>query len=81
MPKYYVQKFTYDGPGESVCYGAEDAHNHSVASQFTVDVKQYLVSKGCKNIVPGPFLSSQPKPSGSGKEFRWDAKKKKWVKI
>ena len=81
MPNYYVQKFSYDGPGESVCYGAEDAHNHSVASQFTVDVKQYLTNQGCKNITAGQFLSNQSKPSGGGKEFRWDNKVKKWVRI
>lgn len=79
MPSYYVQKFTYDGPGESKCYGAMGAHDHDSSVKFSVDVKAYLQDKGLKNVVGGPFLSNQPAPA-DGKEFKWDEKSKHWVK-
>lgn len=76
---FNVQKFSYDGPGESVCYGRQDDHDHDKANQFTVDVTAYLQGQGCNNIVPGPFRSAQPQPN-PGKEFRWNAATNTWVK-
>lgn len=80
MPVYYVQNFTYEGPGDSLCYGKQDAHNHKRANQFTVDVTEYLQNQGCQNIHPGKFMSNQPKPN-HGKEFIWDDNQKKWVHV
>ncbi|CAL2084864.1 conserved protein of unknown function [Tenacibaculum sp. 190524A02b] len=78
MPQYNVQNFTYDGPGDSLCYGQQDVHDHDRAVQFTVDVTAYLQGQGCQNIQPGPFRSHQPRPN-EGKEFRWNGNN--WVKV
>ncbi|CAL2079356.1 hypothetical protein [Tenacibaculum sp. 190524A02b] len=77
MPKYYVQNFTYDGPGDSLCYGEMGAHNHDQSNQFTIDVKAYLTSQGATHIREGHFQSNQNKPA-NGKLFKW--KDNKWVK-
>lgn len=78
MAKYNVQNFTYDGPGDSLCYGQQDVHDHNRAVQFTLDVTAWLVNQNCQNIQPGVFRSSQPKPA-AGKEFRWDGNH--WIKV
>ena len=80
MPQYYVQNFTYDGPGDSRCYGEMEGHNHAIANQFTVDVTAYLVNQGLLNIHAGNFLSNQPRPV-PGKEFRWDSRVRRWIKV
>ena len=77
MASYYVQNFSYDGPGESKCYAEMNAHDHDQSTQFSVDVTAYLTGMGLKNIRPGKFLSNQPAPA-QGKEFRWDGSR--WVK-
>lgn len=80
MAQYNVQNFTYDGPGDSLCYGLQDDHNHEKAVKFTTDVTIYLKDQGCKNIIAGPFRSHQPKPA-EGKEFKWNEKTKTWVRV
>ncbi|WP_299161868.1 hypothetical protein [uncultured Tenacibaculum sp.] len=77
MASYNVQNFTYDGPGDSLCYGKQDDHNHYKANKFTIDVTAYLQSQGIQNIHAGPFKSHQNKPS-LGKEFKWNGNA--WVK-
>ena len=77
---YNVQKFSYDGPGESLCYGGQDDHDHDKANQFTVDVTDYLQAQGCEHIQAGPFSSNQPVPN-LGKVFRWNAGTNTWVKV
>jgi hypothetical protein len=79
MAEYNVQNFTYDGPGESLCYGRQDVHNHDRAVQFTVDITEYLVNQGCTNIAAGVFRSHQPEPA-HGKEFVWNNDTQRWVK-
>ncbi|QQR43507.1 hypothetical protein JKA73_31475 [Myxococcus xanthus] len=80
MPLYYVQNFTYDGPGSSKMYGAMGAHNHSQANQFTTDCLAYLAAIGCTNVTAtGSFASNQAEPL-HGKEMRWDVLLGKWVK-
>lgn len=78
MASYNVQNFTYDGPGDSLCYGKQDDHDHHKANQFTIDVTAYLQNNGATNIVPGPFRSHQPEPA-DGKEFRWNGTN--WVRV
>ena len=75
MPKYYVQKFTYTG-GDSMCYGAMDAHDHDQSTKFSKDVKACLEGKGLKDVDGRAFQSNQPEPN-DGMEFKW--KNKKWV--
>ncbi|CAL2056253.1 hypothetical protein [Tenacibaculum sp. 190524A05c] len=75
---YNVQHFTYDGPGDSLCYGRQDDHNHQQANQFTIDVTAYLQAQGCTHIHAGPFRSNQPEPA-NGKEFRWNGAN--WVRV
>ncbi|AEI64963.1 hypothetical protein [Corallococcus macrosporus] len=80
MPLYYVQNFTYDGPGSSKMYGAMGAHNHDQANQFTTDCIAYLKQVGCVNVKEtGSFASNQAEPL-QGKEMRWDVLQSKWVK-
>lgn len=45
MPLFYVQKFSYDGPGDSICYGEMGAHDHGKSNQFTTDIKEYLTKQ------------------------------------
>lgn len=78
MADYNVQNFTYDGPGDSLCFGRQDNHNHNQANQFTIDVTNYLQGQGCQNIHAGVFRSHQPRPA-QGKEFAWNGKN--WVRI
>lgn len=80
MSSYNVQNFSYDGPGDSLCYGEQDVHDHERAVQFTIDVADYLKGQGCTNIVAGKFRSNQPEPD-NGKEFRWNDGKWKYVKF
>lgn len=77
MPLFYVQKFSYDGPGDSICYGEMGAHDHGKSNQFTTDIKEYLTKQGSTNITEGKFKSNQSKPN-NGKPFTWNGKK--WVK-
>ncbi|MFD0991831.1 hypothetical protein [Tenacibaculum geojense] len=75
--EYYVQNFQYDGPGESLCYGAMNNHNHDESNQFSKDIIAYLTAQGAKNIRPGNFRSHQSIPR-NGKEFNWNGNN--WVK-
>ncbi len=77
MPLYYVQKFSYAGPGESLCYGEMGSRDHDVSNQFSVDLTKYLTAKGSKNILAGNFRSNQPVPA-NGKEFNWNGTN--WIK-
>ncbi len=77
MPLFYVQKFSYDGPGDSLCYGEMGAHDHGQSNQFTTDIKEYLTNQGSTNIKEGKFKSNQSKPD-NGKLFAWNGKK--WLK-
>jgi hypothetical protein len=54
------------------------AHDHTVATEFSVDVLAYLTGLGLKNISSGTFKSSQPAPT-NGKEFKYNGAN--WVKF
>ncbi|WP_299261524.1 hypothetical protein [uncultured Aquimarina sp.] len=81
MPKYLVQKFTHESGGDATMYGDQGAHDHDKYQQFTPDSKDWLLTNfhwEKKATIPGPFLSSQAKPT-FGHELRWDGKK--WVGV
>ena len=80
MASYNVQKFSYDGPGDSLCFGRQDEHDHERLVKFTVDVTAYLAAQGATNIHAGPIRSNQPRPN-DGKEFRWNSNTSTWDRV
>ena len=83
MAKYLVQKFEYpDAGGDTVFYAKQDEHNHEKSVEFSKSAIDWLVKKAKwpkAKIRQGKFMSSQGKPK-EGKELKWDAKAKKFVK-